>query len=569
MLLVEGISKRFGAVVALEQAGLTVAPGSIHALLGANGSGKSTLVKILAGVLKPDSGSVRIAGEPVRPGSAAAAQSSGIAVAFQELSLIPSLTVAQNILLGVEVRNRAGFVAARRIRTLAEEALAKVGLSVRPDDPIGHLSLAELHLLEIAKALVRRPRFLILDEATASLRHQEVRHLFGVLRELCREGVGVLFVSHRFDEIYDVCDTATVLCGGRSSGPYALADTSQEVLVRAMTGGARGPEAAGTEGAAGSPAGTGAAGENRAEAPHEPHAGGVVAGGSADVPQATPDRRDPRVTVRGLRGPGLRGVDLSLAAGEVVGIGGLQGQGQSVLIRGLAGLQKVAGDVLLDGLPVRLRSPHQAARQGIVFISGDRAREGIFPGRSLEENVAAADWVTRPLWRVLPGLGRDGRVQEIVRRLNVVHHSIVQPAMGLSGGNQQKLLVGRALYRPPRLLVLDDPTKGVDVAAREEIHRLLREIARQGVPVVLTSSDDHELARVCDRILILYGGAVVDELRAPVSGRALTEASIAAAQGRQGADSGPQRPAAGSAGGAESGSGPVAECEHGQTEVGR
>lgn len=494
MLTIEGLRKEYGAVVALQGASLSIAPGTVHALLGANGSGKSTLVKMLGGVVRATKGTIWVDEKNLKTGSPANAIHHGIAVSYQEMSLVPSMSVADNLLLGIEPTGKAGYVARQSLRERAVEMLGKLELNIPLDVSVGELPSNVQHLLEIGKALVKNPKYLILDEITAALRHEEVKKLFNIIGTLRDEGVGILFVSHRFDEVYTICEQATVLRNGAVVGTWSLGATTRKDLIQAMIG-------------------------------------QDVSIESVKREVTTSLERQPLLLkARALTNTELRGVDLELRGGEIVGIGGLQGQGQTALLRAFIGATSVHGDMETDSYHGLFRSPSYAARNGVRFISGDRGREGVFGQRSIYENIVIGRIATLPLWKKASQRGQDQAVRDLVEQLKVVYHSLSQEVRGLSGGNQQKVLFARTLASKPKIVILDDPTKGVDVATRMEIHRLLRNIAGEGVGLLIASSDDEELAEVCDRVLIMYEGRIVSELTGDLETSKITQASIEGAQ---------------------------------------
>lgn len=491
LLEVVDVHKHFGGVVALDGASLECRAGEVHALLGANGSGKSTLAKVVTGVVVPDRGEVRIRGRAERITGPADMMRLGIGAVYQELSLIPQLSVSENIMLFHEPTRRGRIDSEqlwRRAMMVLDRLTADLGRRLPLHAPVQDLSPAEQQLVEIAKALSRDPYVLILDEATASLRKEEVEALFRVVRELKAEGRGIVFISHRMQEVYDLCDRATVLRNGSTVGTVDLASTPEDQVLRMMTG-------------------------------EELDYGGRYHGRGAVGPI--------RLRVEGLRvGHRVQGVSFSLHGGEVIGLGGLQGQGQSELLRALFGdLPVDAGTVTVDSREVRFRGPFDAVRNGVVLVPGNRTREGLFMIRSILENLT------------LPSVGRRSRLGFLsprdewvaasrpVDELQIKLSDLNQPVSSLSGGNQQKVVVGKWLLTDPRILLLDDPTKGVDVRARGELYGVIDQLRSRGMAVVLNSSDNSELLTLCDRVLVMYEGAIVDELAGP----RLTEAELVAA----------------------------------------
>ncbi|MFC7430373.1 MULTISPECIES: sugar ABC transporter ATP-binding protein [unclassified Agrococcus] len=481
LVRLQGVRKRYGGVQALRDASLTAAGGEVHGLLGPNGSGKSTLGKVLAGSVRPDAAEIALAGEPVRIGSPRAAARLGIAAVYQQLSLVPDLTVAQNLVLGSEP-SRIGFLsdraAERRVAPILERLGPALG-DVRADDAVRDLAPGQQQLVEIGKALLRDPRILILDEATASLHRDQVALVFDVVRELRDGGAAILFVSHRLDEITELCDRATILRSGETVAATSVPDTTPDELVRLMVGDVQ-----------------------AVEREHADVADGAV-----------------RLSVRGLAGGALHGIDLDARAGEIVGLGGLQGQGQSELLLALFGATPATGDVEVDGEPVRLSSPRTAAGRGIALVPGDRGTQGTLPARPIQENLAIASIAGRSRVGVLSARREREAAQSMVEALAIKIGGLADPISSLSGGNAQKVVFGKWLLTEPTVVLLDDPTKGVDVGAKAEIYRIVRSLAARGATVLINSSEDRELVTVCDRVLVLYEGQV----RATLVGDEITE----------------------------------------------
>lgn len=474
-----GVRKRFGGVVALDGASFAAERGEVHALLGANGSGKSTLSKVLTGVVAPDEGRIEIDGQEVRIRGPQDTRKYRIAAVYQELSLIPQLTGMENILLAYEPANSLGFIDRKGLERAVLEVAARfeqaLGRRIDLHRPVETLSPGDQQLIEAYKALARQPEILILDEATASLRQAEVEALFQVVRELRDKGALIIFISHRFQEVFALCDRATVLRNGQTVGTVDLAGVTEKDLVDMMVG-------------------RGAVSEVR-EAP-------------------TPPRDDVVLRVRGLCGPRLQGVSFELRAGEVLGLGGLQGQGQSELLRVLFGAEQAsAGEIEVAGRRVVFRHPRDAVRHGLALVPGNRAREGLMLGRPILENLTIASMHRR---RRGPGFLSARREKEAadgaVRSLGIKIGHLSDPASTLSGGNQQKIVVGKWLLNKPRIILMDDPTKGVDVGAKAELYRFIRELTQEGVSVILNSSENMELLGLSHRVLVMYEGAIADVL---------------------------------------------------------
>jgi ribose transport system ATP-binding protein len=477
------VRKRYGGVIALAGVDLAAERGEVHALLGANGSGKSTLNKILTGVVAPDHAELALDGQPLTIRAPHDAHEHGIAAVFQELSLVPDLTVSANVALAFE-RTRAGFLRPREDRARAAAVLERFreafhGGVVPLDRPVSKLTPGEQQIVEIGKAIARDPAVLVLDEATASLHRAQVEVLAEAIRELRDAGVLLLFTSHRMGEILDLCDRATVLRSGEVAGAVDLADTSERELVDLMVGS--------TAGAAES------IGE-RIEGDREP----------AEV----------ALRVESLTTDVLHEVTFEAREGEVVGLGGLAGQGQSELLSALFGATRVrSGTVTFAGRQLRLRRPSHAVRAGIALVPGDRGSEGLLASRPILENLTVPSMGNRT---VAPGVLSQRRERaaaaRAVEQLRIKIGSLDDTVATLSGGNAQKVVVGKWLLREPRLVLLDDPTKGIDVGAKQELYEVIARLTADGVTVLFNSSDDEELLGLSHRVLVLYEGRIVREL---------------------------------------------------------
>ena len=470
LLAVRDLQKRYGAVVALRSGNLTVAPGEIHALLGANGAGKSTMVKMLTGVVRPNGGTISVNEHPVVLRSPAAAQRAGLAAVFQDPALAPDLTVLENFrLTGTSVEAVRGW--------LAEMDLTAVDLR----ELVSDLPLPTLRMLDLARALAREPQLLLLDEITAALPSDLAERVFLVMRRWRARGRSVLFISHRLAEVRSICDRATVLRDGRDVGVLDLAEGGEERIVELMLGPAR----------ATAPAEKG-----------QPGAGGSSLSGEA------------LLSVRDLAlGTELQGVSFSLARGEVLGVAALEGQGQEALFDALSGRRPAtAGEVRMRGRLVTPRGPYEAIRAGLVLVPSDRLL-GLLPQRSVAENVALPLYNRVGRWGVINGPKERDRVGSAIARLQIDTRAQRQ-VRWLSGGNQQKVTIARWVASGFDVLLCFDPTRGIDVGTKRQIYTLLRELAGQGASVLLFTSELPEIQLVCDRVLVLYEGRVVRELPA-------------------------------------------------------
>lgn len=481
LLALEDVSKHFGAVRALDGVSASVRAGSVHALLGENGAGKSTLLKVLSGAHAPASGRLRIDGVERRFATPAESFASGVAVIYQELHLVPELSVAENVFLGhLPARRGAlgalGFIDRARLRERTREILARIAPEIDADARVSTLSLGQRQGVEIGKALSRGARVLAFDEPTSSLSLHESERLFSVIRELASSGCAVLYVTHRLDEVFALCDSATVLRDGRRvAGFESLAGVTREELVRAMVG--RDID--------------------------------DVFGWSAR------ELGEPVLEVEGLLAPGLSApITLDVRAGEIVGLFGLVGAGRTELLRALYGVtRRTQGKVRVQGRELDARSPRAALEAGVCLCPEDRRREGIFPGLSVLENLnlsarrshLRAGCVLDRRWE------RENAAAQI-RRLSIKVASPEQPVSSLSGGNQQKVVFGRWMAQSQSVLLLDEPTRGVDVGARSEIYAILHELARSGLAILLVSSDLPEVLGISDRVLVLREGALAGGL---------------------------------------------------------
>ncbi|RWR15322.1 sugar ABC transporter ATP-binding protein [Paenirhodobacter populi] len=491
LLEVTDITKSFGPVQALRGVSLALRPGSVHAVLGENGAGKSTLMKVISGVFPPSSGEIRVGGAPVSWHQAEQARAAGVSTIFQEFILLPNLSVAENLFLGREPRNRLGLIDRPRMREESRRILARVGLDLNPDVLTGSLRVAEQQMVEIAKGVMRDARIFVFDEPTAALGDREAAQLFALIRQLRTEGKGVLYISHRLPELFDLCDEVTVLKDGQYAGHFLMKDTGPEELVTTMVG--------------------------------------------RRLDQLYPQRPAPAtgvpllelraVKVEGLAGP----VNLSVGRNEIVGLAGLEGQGQIEITRAIyEGHTLEAGEILFDGKAFDHSGPTGGIAAGIGLIPEDRKADGLFLPLSVARNISAG---------LLPGLGLGrsapqpkAEIEAQVRRLRIRLRDTGQTIGELSGGNQQKALLARWLVRGVRLLICEEPTRGVDIGAKSEIYAILRELADSGVPVLVTSRELPELIGLCDRIVVVRDGATVAE----IPGTEATEERIMAAAIRGG-----------------------------------
>ncbi|WP_255638060.1 ATP-binding cassette domain-containing protein [Amycolatopsis sp. DSM 110486] len=487
VLSLTSISKSFGPVRALSDVDLEIRAGEVHALVGENGAGKSTLMAVASGVLAPDAGTVVIGGERLTSASPQLARELGLGIVRQEPALLPDLTVAENMAVAVGYGRVGGL---RRAPAWAQEQLDPWGMGIRARSRVAELSVEQRFVVEIAKALALGPKVLILDEPTEHLSVDEVQTLFDRVRECVRAGAAVVYISHRIPEVKLIADRITVLRDGAVRGTFAASEVDEQQIVERVIGRAL-------------------------ETVFPPKGGGTGETGL--------------LRVEGLSGADFADVALTVRPGEIVGLAGVQGNGQSSVLRALAGLEPATGTVTVAGRQVRLGSNAAAARAGAVYVPADRHGEGVFGPLAVGENtvLATLDEVTTA--GLVSGRRVDAVARGEVERLGVKTPGVATPISALSGGNQQKVVLARAMLAKPRLLLAEEPTQGVDAGARVDIYRILREAADAGAAVLLLSSDGVELEGLCDRVLIMSRGSIVAELAGDeVSEAAITEAALTA-----------------------------------------
>jgi ribose transport system ATP-binding protein len=475
LLQMSGIGKSFFGVPVLSDVDFELRAGEVHAVLGENGAGKSTLMKILSGAHRPDAGTITLEGQPVTFRHPRDAQIKGISIIYQEFNLLPERTVAQNIFLGREPR-RGPIVDRRAMDSATGRLLAQVDPSgtIAPDDLVAHLSVAQQQTVEIAKALSFDSRILVMDEPTASLSPHEVEALFGQVRVLQKKGMGIVYISHRLREIYEVADRVTVLRDGRKVATVGVTETNMSDLVRMMVG-------------------------RDLEDYFPPHATSEELG---EVMMAV---RDGNVTGR------LHDINFEVRAGEILGIGGLAGSGRSGLAEALFGVAPFdSGAIELGGERVHIRSPRQAVRRGVAFLTEDRKAEGLVLSLSIRNNMLLA---MRSMGRLLDSrLPHPVSVRELAANVDLRATSIDQEVRFVSGGNQQKVVLAKWLATRSRVFIFDEPTRGIDVGAKAGIHDLMRSLARRGAAIVMISSELPELLGMSDRILVMRNGSIQGEL---------------------------------------------------------
>ncbi len=475
LLHVSAVTKTFAGVQALTAVSFELRPGEVHALVGENGAGKSTLIKIITGAHQPDSGTVAIQGHLIPELDPLLARKLGIACIYQQPALFPDLTVAENLALNLERGSAWRVVNWRQRREQARKLLKRVGARISPEATVSQLTMPEQQLVEIAGALGAQAKILIMDEPTASLAEQEVANLMQVIRELRGQGVGIIYISHRLEELYEIADRVTVLRDGTHVATRPMADVNQAELIRLMVGREI----------------------------------------SAVFPKQQVPLGDVILETRGLscRETGVKQVSLKVRAGEILGIVGLVGAGRTEFARTLFGLTPAdGGQIVVRGRTVEINSPAAAVQQGIAYVPEDRRRHGVILDLTVAQNTSLA---------ILNELARGGmlnfrRERELassyVEKLQIKTASIDAPVGHLSGGNQQKVALARWLATKPSVLILDEPTQGIDVGAKAEIHRLMGDLARQGMAIVMISSELPEVLGMSDRIAVMRGGEIVGEL---------------------------------------------------------
>jgi len=471
----EHISKAFPGVQAVDDVTLGVATGEIHALVGENGAGKTTLMKVLSGALSLDQGSILLRGEPVHIETPADAQSLGISMIHQELALIPALNIGQNIFLGREPAGvLPGTVDWANLYQEAERQLAQLGLSLAPTTPLTALSIAEQQMVEIAKALSLNADLIVMDEPTSALTERETDTLFEVMRVLRDQGVSIIFITHRLEEVFEVADRVTVLRDGRRVATAQIEDVTADDVVRMMVGRELGEMYPKTD---------------------------VVMG-------------DVVLRVEGLARAGvLHDISFELRRGEIVGMAGLVGAGRTDLARALFGIDPIdRGQVWIDGRPANVSSPQAAIGLGMGFVPEDRKDQGLFLNLALRSNITVSQLDRLSRLGFLDFAGMNQVARTYVDRLDIRTSGVMQRVRNLSGGNQQKVVIARWLTLQPKVLILDEPTRGIDVGAKAEIHALMGQLARDGVGILMISSELPEILGVSDRVLVMREGRITADL---------------------------------------------------------
>ncbi len=485
------ISKSFPGVKALDDVRFDVIPGEVHALLGENGAGKSTLIKVISGVYRPDRGNLLVQGGEVNLESPLEAQAAGIATIYQELLLFPALTVAENIFMGHPPRTRFGSIDWPMMNRKTADLLRSLEIDdLEPNQIVGALSIGNRQRVEIAKALSRDARLLIMDEPTAALTEADVDRLFDIVRKLRLRGVGIVYISHRLEEVFELADRVTVLRDGEYVATKAISETSRDDLI------------------------------------------GMMVGRTIDAlfPKKNVDLGDVVLEARSfLRPPATRDVSFSLRRGEIVGLAGLVGSGRSELAQAIFGVTPPdSGMLLLEGQQVRIESPQDAKALGIAYVPEDRGTQGLIRPMGLRENVSLAILQRIAKVMVIDRREEDAIASDAIRQFGIRASGIGQVVNKLSGGNQQKVVLAKWLATKPRVLIMDEPTRGVDVGAKAEIHRLMVELVEQGLAILMISSELPEVMGMSDRILVMREGSIVAEFS---RGEAEQEYVVAAMMG--------------------------------------
>ncbi|MDX7986283.1 ribose ABC transporter ATP-binding protein RbsA [Xenorhabdus sp. 12] len=489
LLELQGIDKSFPGVKALSGAALRVYPGKVMALVGENGAGKSTMMKVLTGIYTKDTGTIRYLGQEAVFSGPKASQEAGIGIIHQELNLIPQLTIAENIFLGREFVNKLGMINWKKMYEEADNLLRRLNISYSSHRFVSELSIGDQQMVEIAKVLSFQSKVIIMDEPTDALTDTETESLFHAIRELKAQGCGIVYISHRLKEIFEICDDVTVFRDGQFIGEQSVHTLEEDRLIEMMVG-------------------------RKLE---------------DQYPRLDLPRGEKKLAVENLSGPGINNVSFSLFGGEILGISGLMGAGRTELMKMIYGaLPKTAGKILLDGKHLKVRNPQEGLTNGIVYISEDRKRDGLVLGMSIKENMSltALRYFSRHLC-FLNHSEEQKAVTDFINLFNIKTPSMDQTIGLLSGGNQQKVAIARGLMTRPKILILDEPTRGVDVGAKKEIYQLINQFKKEGLSIILVSSEMPEIMGMSDRILVMHEGSISGEFSADsVSQEALMSAAV-------------------------------------------
>jgi inositol transport system ATP-binding protein len=483
LLKLEGISKRFPGVKALDNVSLEVMPGEIHGLLGENGAGKSTLIKIMSGAYQPDGGTMELDGLDLHLANPHQAQALGIVTIYQEFNLVPSLSIAENVFIGREP-GQAGFVDWAALRRETVAITEQLGIHLNPTSVVRNLSVAEQQMVEIARALSMRSRLIIMDEPTSALSDNEVQQLFKIMRDLKAQGLSIIFVTHRLEEVHEICDRITILRDGHNVGSANVTDTNTSNIIRMMVGRSM----------------------DELFQRSSTHEYGDTALEVRNLSRQGTSR-DPNATV-------LNNISFAVRRGEILGIAGLVGSGRTELARTIFGADPFdSGVVLINGEPRRIRSPQDAIRHGIGLVPEDRKQQALFLALAVRHNVSMASLGDLTRWGVFMREQAEMTLVERFREaLKIRMASPEQKILNLSGGNQQKVVIARWLALQPKVLIVDEPTRGIDIAAKAEVHQLLDEMAQSGIAIIMISSELPEIIGMSDRIITMREGQLTGEV---------------------------------------------------------
>ncbi|USK52728.1 sugar ABC transporter ATP-binding protein [Cytobacillus solani] len=471
IIQMKGISKAFSGNIVLEKVDFEIMPGEVHALMGENGAGKSTLMKILTGIYERDAGTVSVRGSEVHFKNAKEAEMAGIAVIHQELNIIPYLTVTENMFLGKELTfGKFGMTKDKEMKQKTKEYLNRLGIDIDPAIEAGNLSVGQQQMIEIARAVAANTEVLIMDEPTAALTDREIEALFKVIHSLKEQGVGIVYISHRMEEIFQICDRISVLRDGQFIGVKAIPETNFDEIVKMMVGrqlGDRFPERDTTIGSE-------------------------------------------RLKVANFSSKGsFENVHFTIHQGEILGVAGLMGAGRTEIMEAIFGYRKVQeGKLFIDGKETKIKSPYDAIKAGIGFITEDRKSEGLVLDLSVRENFSLTNLNKISKKNIISAKEEASFVDEMIQKLHVKTSSSEQLVKSLSGGNQQKIVIGKWLGINPKILILDEPTRGVDVGAKKEIYQIMNELTKLGVSIIMVSSELPEILGMSDRILVIHEGKV-------------------------------------------------------------
>ncbi|MGG0658374.1 sugar ABC transporter ATP-binding protein [Rummeliibacillus pycnus] len=475
MIEMTGIDKAFSGNVVLKDVQFSLVDGEIHALMGENGAGKSTLMKILTGIYERDAGVIKVDGQEVHFKSPKEAEAMGIAVIHQELNILPDLTVAENLFLGNErTIGKSGILKTKEMNKEASRILSQLGLDVDVKTPAGQLSVGKQQIIEIAKAIETHAKVIIMDEPTAALTDREIKTLFKTIRKLQSQGVSFVYISHRMEEIFAICDRITILRDGEYVGVRVIKETNFDEIVKMMVGRELGDR----------------------------------------FPERQAKIGDVKLEVKGLTRNGYcEEINFQLRKGEVLGIAGLMGAGRTEVVQALFGYRKMnKGEIFIDGQKVKISNPIQAKKHGIGYVSEDRKSEGLVVDFSIKENIMLTNLDKASKMGIIDRKKETSFVENLIKKLGVRTSGAMQTAKSLSGGNQQKVVIAKWLGDEPKILILDEPTRGVDIGAKKEIYQIINNLAEQGVAILMISSELPEIIGMADRVLVMHEGKITGEV---------------------------------------------------------